>query len=359
MLKVIEKLISEYSFLGEMYHLLDSYKIMYILSILIKIFCILLPLTFVISYFIYVERKVIGAIQSRIGPNRVGPLGLFQPIADTLKLLLKEIIIPKKSNRYLFILAPMLAVIPALLAWAVIPFDENLVLANINVGLLYILAMASLGTYGIVLAGWASYSRYSYLGAIRAGTQILSYEIALSFTLLGVVMVSKSLNLFDIVLAQKGGIFSWNWLPLFPLFIIFWICAVCETNRAPFDVAECEAELVAGFHTEYSGIMFSLFFLAEYANMILVSFLAAIMFFGGWYSPFGAFLGLNELFNFVPGFVWLLLKAFVFMITFLWFRATFPRYRYDQIMRLGWKVFIPLSFLSVVVLAFVIKLGFL
>ena len=307
---------------------------------MIKIIAIVLPLMGALAYLTLAERKIIGYMQVRIGPNRVGYFGLLQPIADGIKLLFKEIIQPTASNKFLFLLAPVLVIAPALAAWAVVPFDLNLILANIDAGLLYILAMTSIGVYGVIIAGWASNSKYAFLGSLRSAAQIVSYEIAMGFALVGVLMSAGSLNLGKIVLAQSGGFWQWYWLPLFPLFIVYFISAVAETNRAPFDVAEGESEIV-GFHVEYSGMAFAIFFLAEYANMILVSTLAALMFLGGWLSPL----------PFLPdGFPWLLLKV-VFMLFFmLWFRATFPRYRYDQIMRLGWKVFIPITLVWIVVI---------
>jgi NADH-quinone oxidoreductase subunit H len=288
---------------------------------------------------------MIAYIQVRIGPNRVGPYGLFQPIADGLKVLFKEIIIPTRSNRYLYLMAPILAMAPGMAAWAVIPFDEGLILANINVGLLYVLAMTSLGVYGIMIAGWASNSRYAFLGALRSAAQIISYEIPMGFALVGVLMASGSMNLSEIVLAQQGGFWHWYGLSLFPLFIIYWISAVAETNRAPFDVAEGESEIVAGFHVEYGGMTFAIFYLTEYANMILVSTLASILFMGGFLSPFEGIPLLENGFAWVPGWVWLMLKVMGFLFLFLWIRATFPRYRYDHIMRLGWKIFIPITLL--------------
>ena len=315
---------------------------------LVKIVAIVAPLLLAVAYLTYFERKVIGYMQVRIGPNRVGPLGLLQPIADGLKLLLKESIIPTVANKGLFLLAPVLSIAPALVAWAVIPFADGLVLADIDAGLLFVLAMSSVGIYGVILAGWSSNSKYAFLGAMRCAAQMVSYEIAMGFALVCVLMVSQSLNLSDIVNSQgRGmfadwgiGVFSWNWIPLFPMFLVYFISGVAETNRAPFDVAEGESEIVAGFHVDYSGMAFALFFLAEYANMILIAFLTALMFLGGWLSPVG----------FLPdGFFWLALKASALLFLFLWFRATFPRYRYDQIMRLGWKVFIPLTIIWLVV----------
>jgi len=321
-----------------------------VIRILIKIVAIVLPLMLMVAYYTLLERKVISYMQVRIGPNRVGLKGSLQPIADALKLMFKEIVLPTKSNKFLFLLAPMLTLGPALAAWAVFPFDEGVVLADINAGLLYILALTSLGVYGVIIAGWASNSKYAFLGSLRSAAQIVAYEIAMGFALVGVLVAAGSLNLGEIVTAQKGSILHWYWLPLFPLFMIYLISGVAETNRAPFDVAEGESEIVAGFHVEYSGMAFAAFFLAEYANMILISALTALLFFGGWLSPFeGTFA--ESWFAWVPGFIWLLLKTFVFMFSLLWFRATFPRYRYDQIMRLGWKVFIPITIVWILVVA--------
>ena len=306
---------------------------------LIKIVLIVAPLMGAVAYLTLAERKVIGYMQVRIGPNRVGYFGLLQPVADGLKLLFKEIILPTASNKTLFLLGPVLAIAPAFAAWAVIPFDMNMVLANVDAGLLYILAMTSVAVYGVIIAGWASNSKYAFLGALRSAAQIVSYEIAMGFALVGVLMCANSLNLGKIVMGQAGGFWHWYFLPLFPSFIVYFISAVAETNRAPFDVAEGESEIVAGFHVEYSGMAFAVFFLAEYANMILVSMLAALMFLGGWLSPV----------PFIPdSFLWLLAKVGFLLFFFLWFRATFPRYRYDQIMRLGWKVFIPITIVWIV-----------
>jgi len=327
-----------------------------LIPLLLKSLMVLIPLILAVAYLTYAERKVIGYMQVRIGPNRVGFLGLLQPFADVFKLLFKEIILPAHSNKFLYILAPILAIAPALVAWAVIPFNEGWVLANVNVGLLFLLAMTSVGVYGIIIAGWASNSKYAFLGALRSAAQVVSYEIAMSCTLVGVVMAAGSLNLSEIVQAQQGGFFKWFWLPLFPLFIVYWISAVAETNRAPFDVAEGESEIVAGFHVEYAGVTFALFFLAEYANMILLSTLSALMFLGGWLSPFEGIPFLAKAFEWVPGIVWLGIKVAFFLFLYLWFRATFPRYRYDQIMRLGWKVFIPITFGWLIIEAIYIKL---
>jgi NADH-quinone oxidoreductase subunit H len=326
-----------------------------VIQIVIKIMVIMLPLMGLVAYYTLAERKVIGAMQVRVGPNRVGFFGmrlwgLGQPIADAVKLMFKEIILPSGANKLLFLIAPMLSIGPALAAWAVFPFDAGLVLADVNAGLLYILAMTSLGVYGVIIAGWASNSKYAFLGAMRSAAQIVSYEIAMGFALVGVLVAAGSLNLGDIVAAQQGSLLHWFWLPLLPLFLVYFISGVAETNRAPFDVAEGESEIVAGFHVEYSGMTFAVFFLAEYANMILISGLSSLMFLGGWLSPLPA-SWVEGVFLLGDGFHWLLIKTFFFMFLFLWFRATFPRYRYDQIMRLGWKVFIPITIVWIVVVA--------
>jgi len=305
-----------------------------------------------VAFSTYFERKVIGSMQSRVGPNRVGPLGLGQPFADVIKLLIKEIIVPSQSNRFLFVIAPLLTLVPALAAWAVMPLNPGFVIADINAGLLYVLALTSMGVYGVILAGWATNSKYAFLGAMRSAAQIVAYEIAMGFALVGVLMAAGSLNLGDIVRAQTGGFSHWFLLPLFPLFIVYWISGIAETNRAPFDVAEGESEIVAGFHVEYSGVAFALFFLAEYANMVLISGLAAVFFLGGWASPFEGWTFLDGTalaFVAAPSFFWLFFKICFFMYSFFWFRATFPRYRYDQIMRLGWKVFIPVTIVWIAV----------
>ncbi len=327
-----------------------------LLWILAKVLMIAIPITLVVAFLTLAERKVIGYIQGRIGPNRVGPRGLFQPIADGLKLLLKEVIVPSASNRYLFIIAPMLSLAPALVAWAVIPFNSGWVLSNVNAGLLFLFAMTSLGIYGILISGWASNSKYAFFGALRSAAQMISYEIALGFVLVGVLIAAGTMNLSQIVLHQQGGFWHWYWLPLLPLFIVYWVAGVAETNRAPFDVAEGESEIVAGFHVEYSGMGFALFFLAEYANMMLVSVVAALLFFGGWLSPFQGIPILEPLFNWVPGIIWLLLKMSFFLFLYFWMRATFPRYRYDQIMYLGWKILIPVSLGWLLVEAVVVQL---
>ncbi len=316
---------------------------------LVKIIVIIAPLMLCVAYLTLAERKVIGAIQVRIGPNRVGPGGYLQPIADGLKLFFKEVIVPSQANKVLYILAPILALAPALAAWAVVPFSDRLILADIDAGLLYIMAITSMGVYGVIIAGWATNSKYAFLGSMRSAAQIVAYEIAMGFALVTVLMVSGSLNLREIVMQQGSGRFadmglsvlSWNWIPLFPMFLVYLISGIAETNRAPFDVVEGESEIVAGHMIEYSGMAFALFFLAEYANMILVSTLVATMFLGGWLSPV----------SFLPdGLPWLVGKVCFVLFLFLWFRATFPRYRYDQIMRLGWKVFIPLTIVWLVVI---------
>jgi NADH-quinone oxidoreductase subunit H len=322
-----------------------------VIQILIKIVAIVAPLMLFVAYFTYAERKIIGYMQVRIGPNRVGPKGWLQPIADAVKLMFKEIVIPTSANKTLFLIAPMLTLAPALAAWAVFPFQDGLVLADLNAGLLYLLALTSVGVYGVIIAGWASNSKYAFLGAMRSAAQIVSYEIAMGFALVGVLVAAGSLNLGDIVRAQEGsgGLFNWFWLPLMPLFLIYFISGVAETNRAPFDVAEGESEIVAGFHVEYSGMPFAVFFLGEYANMILISALTALLFLGGWLSPFNGWPLLGPLFDWVPGILWLFLKTALVGFFFLWLRATFPRYRYDQIMRLGWKVFIPITIVWIMV----------
>ncbi|MDI9334457.1 MAG: NADH-quinone oxidoreductase subunit NuoH [Cytophagales bacterium] len=311
---------------------------------LVKIVCVLVPLLLFVAYLTLWERKAIGWMQIRIGPNRVGPLGLLQPIADALKLLTKEIIVPSAANKALFLLGPIMTIMPALAAWAVIPFGPDVALANINAGLLFLMAITSLEVYGVIIAGWASNSKYAFLGALRASAQMVSYEIAMGFCFVIVLMVSASLNMTDIVMGQAKGQFaemglnflSWNWLPLLPVFVVYVISGLAETNRHPFDVVEGESEIVAGHMVEYSGMSFAMFFLAEYANMWLVSITTAIMFLGGWIAPV-------EALSFIPGWIWLGIKTFCVVTLFLWVRATFPRFRYDQIMRLGWKIFIPVT----------------
>lgn len=322
-----------------------------ILIILIKAIALIFPLMLTVAYFTYAERKVIGYMQLRIGPNRVGPKGWLQPIADALKLMTKEIIFPTKANIYLFLLAPVLAIAPAIAVWAVIPFDEGVFVANLDISLLYVLAIGSIGVYGIILAGWASNSKYPLLGALRSASLLVSYEIVIGFALVTVVMIAGSVNLNEIVMAQKGSILHWYWIPLFPMMIIFFISALVETNRAPFDVVEGESEIVGGTHVEYSGMTFAVFFLAEYANMIFMAILAVLLFFGGWHSPFEGIMYLEEGFYWVPGIVWLLAKSTFFMFLYLWVRATFPRFRYDQIMRLSWKVFLPWTIIWIFVVA--------
>ena len=325
---------------------------------LVKIVALVLPLTIIVAFYTLGERKILGYMHTRIGPNRVGPLGLLQPFADVIKLLVKEIVVPSASNKFLFYLAPVLALAPAFAAWAVVPFADGVALANINAGLLYLLAMTSMGVYGIILAGWASNSKYAFLGAMRSAAQVVSYEIAMGFALVGVLICAGSLNLTEIVRAQGGdqGFLEWFWLPLLPLFVIYFISGVAETNRAPFDVAEGESEIVAGFHVEYAGAGFAVFFLAEYANMILVSFLSAIMVLGGWLSPLQGWMSGPLA---APGPWWLAAKVVFFMFTLVWLRATFPRYRYDQIMRLGWKVFIPITIVWIMLAAWFVLDGWI
>lgn len=325
------------------------------------IIAIVVPLLLSVAYLTFAERKVIGYMQVRLGPNRVTFFGIpwlggwAQPIADALKLLTKEIIIPSGANRFLFVLAPVLSIMPAMAAWAVVPFQPELVLANVDAGLLYIMAITSMSVYGVIIAGWASNSKYAFIGAMRSAAQIVSYEIAMGFALVGVLMASHSLNLVEIVKAQQGsaGFLNWFFIPLFPLFLVYLISGVAETNRAPFDVAEGESEIVAGFHVEYSGMAFAVFFLAEYANIILVSTMCATMFLGGWLPPFDF-----APFTWLPGVFWLVFKVVFIVFCFLWFRATFPRYRYDQIMRLGWKVFIPVTLVWIFVIGGLQQTGF-
>jgi NADH-quinone oxidoreductase subunit H len=318
------------------------------------IVAILVPLILSVAYLTLWERKLIGWMQIRLGPNRVGPIGLLQPFADVLKLLFKEIILPTNASKALFLIGPILMIMPAIAVWAVIPFSPELVLADINAGLLYVMALSSMGVYGVIVAGWASNSKYAFLGAMRSAAQMVSYELAMGFALVVVLMVSGSLNLSDIVEGQGKGYFatkgltflSWNWLPLAPMLVVYFVSGVAETNRAPFDVVEGESEIVAGHMIEYSGMTFALFFLAEYMNMLMISALTAIMFFGGWQAPVDSIV-----FNWIPPYGWLLIKIFLIVSMFLWIRATFPRYRYDQIMRLGWKVFIPLTLVWIAVVA--------
>jgi NADH-quinone oxidoreductase subunit H len=319
-----------------------------VLQILLLTVCVILC----VAFLTLAERKVIGYMQLRIGPNRVGPGGLLQPFADVIKLILKEVIVPNRSNNFLFVIAPLLAIIPALATWAVIPLFPGFVIADINAGLLYVLALTSLGVYGVILAGWSTNSKYALLGAMRSAAQIVAYEIAMGFALVGVLMASGSLNLGDIIAAQAGGFSNWYAVWLLPLFVVYFVSGVAETNRAPFDVAEGESEIVAGFHVEYSGIAFAVFFLAEYANIILIAALTSVLFCAGWESPLAGWTFLQgtplEVLT-APGLFWFALKIAFFLFCFLWFRATFPRYRYDQIMRLGWKVFIPVTIVWIVV----------
>ena len=340
-------------------------SIYYLFITVVKILIIVLPIMACVAYLTLAERKIIGYMQVRIGPNRVNLSiipwlrnlpGFGQPLADSFKLMFKEIIIPSNSDKFLFVGAPILCLAPALAAWAVIPFADGWVLADINAGLLYVLAMTSIGVYGVMISGWASNSKYAFLGSIRSTAQIISYEIAMGFALVGVLMAAGSLNLSEIVMAQQGSLLHWFWIPLFPLFIVYFISGLAETNRAPFDVAEGESEIVAGFHVEYSGMLFAVFFLAEYANMILIAALVTIFFLGGWLSPFEGIPILGYLFSFLPGIFWFGAKIAFVLFFFLWTRATFPRYRYDQIMRLGWKVFIPITLVWIVVLGLLILL---
>ena len=329
-----------------------------LLQIAIVTICLILTVVFLV----YFERKVIGYMHARVGPNRVGPKGTLQSIADTIKLLLKEVIIPDKADRFFFLLSPLLLLIPALAAWAVIPFSPEFIIADINAGLLYLLALTSFGVYGVILAGWASNSKYAFLGSMRAAAQMVAYEIAMGFALVGVLMAGGSLKLGEIVAAQSGGVLSWFWIPLFPLFIVYFISGIAETNRHPFDLAEGEAEIVAGFHVEYSGIGFAIFFLAEYINMALISVLTSIMFLGGWESFFAGIPFLeSSVFSFLtePSIFWLLLKTLFFLFVFIWLRASFPRYRYDQLMSLGWKVLIPITILWIGVecIMYVMQIG--
>ena len=327
---------------------------------MIKILAVAVPLIIAVAFYTLFERKIIGWMHVRQGPVYIGKvfgIGLIQPFADTFKLLLKEVITPTNANVFLYRVAPSLTLAPAFAAWAVVPFEDAVALSDANAGLLYLLSMTSLGVYGVILAGWASNSKYAMLGAMRSAAQVVSYEIAMGFALVGVMVAAGSMNLSEIVRAQQGsaGLLDWFWLPLLPLFVIYVVSGVAETNRLPFDVAEGESEIVAGFHVEYSGAMFAMFFLAEYANMILISFLSAILFMGGWLSPFPASWSVLGM----PGIWWLFAKALFFAFCFVWFRATFTRYRYDQIMRLGWKVFIPITIVWILVAAWMVHLGWI
>jgi len=332
-------------------------EIIYFFFIVKKIILFLIPLLISIAYLSFIERKIIGYMQSRIGPNRLGFFGILQPIADALKLFFKEPILPSLANKYLFLSAPLLSFIPSLAAWAVIPFSEKEVISNINAGILYLFSMTSLSIYGIIIAGWASNSKYALYGAMRAGAQVISYELAMGICLSGVMIASGSWNITKIVHMQSGGICHWYFIPLFPLFVIYWISGIAETNRAPFDVVEGESEIVGGCHVEYSGIRFAIFFLTEYANMILISALISLFFFGGWLSPFSNGFDFETKNSEIIGIIWMLLKISIFLFFYLWIRASFPRYRYDQIMRLGWKFFIPISLFWVILLSLAVRLN--
>ncbi len=310
----------------------------YLLTVIGALIAIAIPLILSVAYLTYFERKVIGYMQTRIGPNRVGLRGLLQPFADVIKLVMKEVVLPANANRYLFFIAPVLSIMPAIAAWVVIPFYPGVVTANVNAGLLLILAVTSIGVYGVIISGWASNSKYAFLGAMRSAAQMVAYEIAMGFAIVGVLMAAQTLNLTEIVERQAGGIWHWYFIPLLPLFVVYFVSGVAETNRLPFDVAEGESEIVAGFHVEYSGTAFAVFFLAEYANMILISAVASLLFLGGWLSPFEGLPWIGH-----PSAFWMFLKMAFFLFLYLWFRGTFPRYRYDQIMRLGWKIFIPVT----------------
>lgn len=315
----------------------------YILGVIGGLIAIALPLILTVAYLTYFERKVIGYMQTRIGPNRVGFRGLLQPFADVIKLVMKEVILPANANRYLFFIAPVLSIMPAIAAWVVIPFYPGVVVANVNAGLLLILAVTSIGVYGVIISGWASNSKYAFLGAMRSAAQMVAYEIAMGFAIVGVLMAAQTLNLTHIVTNQSGNIWHWYFIPLLPLFVVYFISGVAETNRLPFDVAEGESEIVAGFHVEYSGTAFAVFFLAEYANMILIAAVASLLFLGGWLSPLQGLPWIGHTWIAHSSIVWMLLKMAFFLFLYLWFRGTFPRYRYDQIMRLGWKIFIPVT----------------
>jgi len=310
----------------------------YLLGVIGALIAIAIPLILTVAYLTYFERKVIGYMQTRIGPNRVGFRGLLQPFADVIKLVMKEVILPTNANKYLFFIAPVLSIMPAIAAWVVIPFYPGVVASNVNAGLLLILAVTSIGVYGVIISGWASNSKYAFLGAMRSAAQMVAYEIAMGFAIVGVLMAAQTLNLTEIVERQAGGIWHWYFIPLLPLFVVYFVSGVAETNRLPFDVAEGESEIVAGFHVEYSGTAFAVFFLAEYANMILIAAVASLLFLGGWLSPFAGIPWIGH-----PSAFWMFLKMAFFLFLYLWFRGTFPRYRYDQIMRLGWKVFIPVT----------------
>ena len=331
--------------------------IQYLTIVTWKILFVMIGVILVVAFSTYFERKVIGSMQSRIGPNRVGPLGLGQPFADVIKLLCKEVIIPAQSNRFLFIIAPLLSLTPALAAWAVIPMNATFVIADINAGLLYVLALTSVGVYGVILAGWATNSKYAFLGAMRSAAQIVAYEIAMGFALVGVLMAGGSLNIGDIIEAQSGGFSNWFLVPLFPLFLVYWISGVAETNRAPFDVAEGESEIVAGYHVEYSGVAFAIFFLAEYANMVTASALAVTLYFGGYHVPGLHLLGLSAPMAAAVQVLAFMAKVAFFLFLYVWVRWTVPRFRYDQLMDLGWKVLIELALLNILWVAFLMLMG--
>jgi len=320
-----------------------------LITLILQAVAVILPIMLTVAWLTYAERKVIGYMQVRMGPNRVGPGGWLQPIADALKLMTKEVIFPQQSNKFLFIIAPVMAIAPAVAVWAVIPFSPEVVVTDINAGILYVLAVSSILVYGTIIAGWASNSKYAFLGALRGSAQKISYEIAMGFALVTVLMIAGSMNLQEIVEGQQGGMLNWYLLPLLPMFVVYFLSGLAETNRTPFDIIEGEAEIVAGFHVEYSGMTFGVFMLAEYAMMILIAFMTAIMFLGGWLSPFEGIPGLETLFSWVPAFGWLAFKVSFLLFVFLWLRATFPRYRYDQLMRLGWKVLIPVTIVWVFV----------
>jgi len=317
---------------------------------------IIISLLLTVAYLIYFERKVIGFMQNRLGPNRVGFLGLLQPFADLIKLLSKEIIIPTKASKKLFLVAPFIMLIPAITAWAVIPLSDSIVNANLTYGLLFIFMLSSVSIYGVLISGWASNSKYAILGALRAAAQMISYEIPLGLSIVAIILATGSLNLYEIVTFQSGGVQNWLIWPLFPIFIVFWICGVAETNRAPFDLAEGESELVAGFHVEYSGLLFTIFFLSEYANMILISALTTICFFGGWHPITFGYDAIDAYLKMIPSIGWFVIKIWFFLFLYLWIRATLPRFRYDQLMQFGWKFLIPISLIWIVFIAFLIKL---
>ncbi len=332
-------------------------QLWFVLIIICKILVIIIPLMLIVAYVTMLERKVIGYMQVRIGPNRVGWMGVLQPIADVVKLLTKEVITPSAADKTLFLISPVIALAPALVVWSVIPFDHHWVLANINAGLLFVFAMSSLGIYGVLIGGWSSNSIYATFGALRAAAQIISYELAMGFSFVGVLCLTGTMNLSEIILQQSGGFWHWYFIPLFPLFVVYWIAGVAETNRSPFDIAEGEAEIVAGFHVEYSGMGFALFFLAEYANMLLISGIASLVFFGGWLSPFDGIPYLGQWLSWVPGIIWFVIKTGCFIYLYFWLRATMPRYRYDQLMQLGWKVLIPVSIVWLLVVAFAVHIA--